>query len=407
MAAGQADILVGLPTLNHANTVGRVAGVVNELFTTVYARQRTVLFTADGGSTDGTQAAILEATAASGDLVQTSFALRTMHRIAAPYHGVLGRGSAMRLIFAAADLLNVRAVAVLSPDAVELSADDIARLLQPVLDTGADYVKPVLSRALHEGPLVTQLVRPLLGAVFGTRLFEPVDPLLTCSRAFASKALQSDIWDTPFTQYGLDPWLGALAVLEGFNLAQAQLQLRREAPHDAPPLADVFRQVVGSVFSVIGEQPERWMAIDRAHDTPIFGEAPGAQHNASSFRIQESARAFREGVDVLNPLLADVLAADTLAALHACARAPAPAIDDVLWVRTVYQFLASSARHTLPLDQLIQVLQPLYLGRLSSLLNELGSADPSSMRDRHERLALKFEELKPELIAAWPMSGAG
>ena len=407
MAAGQADILVGLPTLNHVSTVGKVARAVNELFTTVYARERTVLFTADGGSTDGTQAAIIDTSPAAGDLVLTSFALRTTHRITAPYHGVPGRGSAIRLILAAADLLNVRAVAVVSPDAAELAADDIARLLHPVLESGADYVKPALPRALHEGPLVTQLVRPLLGAVFGVRLLEPVDPLLACSRAFGTKALQSEIWDTPFTQYGLDPWLGAVAAFEGFNMAQAQLRLRRAVAHDPPQFADVFRQVVGSVFGVIAKQSKHWMAIDRVRDTPMFGEAIDAPPERSGFRLHEFERDFRQGVDVLYPLLVHVLRADTLAALQACAHAEEPVIDDALWVRTVYQFVAGAAHHTLPLDQLIQTLQPLYLGRLSTMLREVGSADTSSMRDRHERLAFKFEELKPELVAAWPMSGVG
>jgi glucosylglycerate synthase len=372
IAAGQADILVGIPTLNHAQTAGQVARTVHELFTTVFARERTVLLNPDGGSTDGTQAAIAASGAASSDLLVTSFSLRTLHRITTPYHGVPGRGSAMRLIFAAADLLNVRAVAVISPESTELTVQDLAQLLAPVLESGADYVKPVVPRAPEEGPLVTQLVRPLLGAVFGARLLEPVDPLLACSRAFARRALQSELWGTPYTQYGLDPWLGALAVLEGFRLAQVRVHPQRSSAHSRPEFAEVFQQVVESVFSVVTQESQRWLAISGVREIAVSGEAITAVPSAAHFDAAACACALRDGVDALGPLLAGVLRHDTLTALQSAAAAETPRIDDTLWVRTVYDVLASAGRGTLPLSQLVQALQPIYLGRLSTLLHEIG-----------------------------------
>jgi hypothetical protein len=406
MAAGQADILVGIPTLNHVQTVGRVARTVNDLFTGQFARQRTVLINPDGGSTDGTQAAVMGSGAASGDLVVTSFALRTLHQISTPYHGVPGRGSAMRLIFAAADLLNVRAVAVISPESTDLTQEDIGAMLSAVLDAGADYVKPVLPRAADEGPLVTQLVRPLLGAVFGAPLFEPVDPLLACSRGFARRALQSDLWDTPFTQYGLDPWLGAIAALDGFQMAQARVHAQHTSVYPRPEFREVFQQVVGSVFSVITRDAQRWLPLTQSREIPIYGQPFPPASSGGRFDATEFAAALRDGVDALGPLLAEVLRESTLTALSAAARAERPEIDDALWVRTVYDLVASAGRGRLPLDQLVQALQPLYLGRLATMLEQL-AAGRLAATDPHAQLARVFEELKPELVTAWPASQAG
>jgi glucosylglycerate synthase len=407
MAAGQADILVGIPTLNHAQTAGQVARTVHELFTTVFARERTVLLNPDGGSTDGTQAAIAGSGAPSSELLVTSFSLRTLHRITTPYHGVPGRGSAMRLIFAAADLLNVRAVAVISPESTDLTVKDLAQLLAPVLESAADYVKPVVPRAPEEGPLVTQLVRPLLGAVFGARLLEPIDPLLACSRAFARRALQSELWDSEFAQYGLDPWLGALAVLEGFRLAQVRVHPQRSSAHSRPDFSEVFQQVVGSVFSVITRESQRWLPLSGVREIAVSGEPIAAAASTAHFDAGAYAHALRDGVDALGPVLADVLRRDTLAALQSAARGEAPRIDDALWVRTVYDVLASAGRGTLPLSQLVQALQPIYLGRLSTLLNELAAEPRAVHEEPHSRLARAFEQLKPELVAAWPVSHAG
>jgi hypothetical protein len=402
MAAGQADILVGIPTLDHVRTAGQVARTVHELFTTTYARQRTVLLNPDGGSSDGTQAAIVGA--AEGDLVMTSYALRTLHRITTPYHGVPGRGSAMRLIFAAADLLDVRAVAVISPEAVDLTVEDIAGLLAPVLEGGADYVKPVLPRAPAEGPLVTQLVRPLLGALFGARILEPIDPLLACSRAFARRALQGHLWDTPFTQFGLDPWLGALAALDGFRLAQAPVHAQRSSAHThgQAQFSEVFQQVIGSVFSVIAAESQRWRAIGEARDVPVLGTPIAPAASAPGFDAAGYRWALREGVDALQPVLADLLHRDTLVALQAVAATETAPLEDELWVRIIYDFVASAARATLPLDQLVQALQPIYLGRLATLLNDLQATGPTAPSDPHAALAQAFERLKPELVSAWP-----
>jgi hypothetical protein len=404
MAAGQADILIGVPTLNHAQTVGQVARTIHELFTTVYGRQRTVLVNPDGGSTDGSQAAVVGSGAPAADLVVTSFNLRTLHRISTPYHGVPGRGSAIRLIFAAADLLNVRAVAVIGPESTELTVDDMARLLSPVLESGIGYVKPVRPRAPEDGPLVTQLVRPLLGAVFGARLLEPIDPLLACSRDFARCALQREIWDTRFTQYGLDPWLGAIAVLDGFELAQAHVHAQHAGTHGAPPFSEVFQQVVGSTFSLVTHEHERWRSIAQGREVPVFGEPVAGAAEGARFEEPACARALRDGVDALQPLLGEVLRADTLAALRAAANRTRPGVDAELWVRTVYEFLAGEARGTLPPEQLVQALQPIYLGRLAGLLAELAGTPPQRRAESLDLLAQTFQRLKPELAAAWPSS---
>jgi len=54
IAVGQVDILVGLPTLNNADTIVEVVRAVHVCFTRDFPRLRTVMINSDGGSTDGT-----------------------------------------------------------------------------------------------------------------------------------------------------------------------------------------------------------------------------------------------------------------------------------------------------------------------------------------------------------------
>src|SRR5262249_12959429 len=95
MAVGQVDVLVGLPTLNNAATVVHVAEAVHLCFTRDLPRLRTVMINSDAGSTDGTPELIRDASFLQGDMVQTSQALRTMHRVVTPYHGNPGKNAAL------------------------------------------------------------------------------------------------------------------------------------------------------------------------------------------------------------------------------------------------------------------------------------------------------------------------
>ena len=250
------------------------------------------------------------------------------------------------------------------------------------------------------------LVRPLLSTVFGARMLEPIDPLLACSRGFARRALQSQGWDAPFAQYGLDPWLGALAALEGFRLAQSRLHTQHASLRGQAELSEVFRQVVGSVFSVISAESARWRAVTEVREVPTLGQAIAPAPSRLCFDVDACVRASREGVEALQPVLKDVLRAQTLASLQAAGHSAR--IDDALWVRIVYEFVTGAGRATLPVDQLAQALQPIYLGRLATLLQQL-SAQPATEGgpDPHASLADTFERLRPELVASWPESTRG
>ena len=101
IAVGQVDILVGLPTLNNAATVADVVRAVHVCFARDFPRLRTVMINSDGGSTDGTPELIRSASLSEADTLLTSHSLRTIHRVVAPYHGLPGKHTALRTVFAA------------------------------------------------------------------------------------------------------------------------------------------------------------------------------------------------------------------------------------------------------------------------------------------------------------------
>jgi glycosyltransferase involved in cell wall biosynthesis len=80
-----------------------------------------VIVNSDGGSTDGTQELVASVNAATPRAILVRHPLTTAHKIITPYHGLPGKGSAFRTIFAIAKRLGVRACAVVDSDLRSIS----------------------------------------------------------------------------------------------------------------------------------------------------------------------------------------------------------------------------------------------------------------------------------------------
>src|SRR5579872_7048106 len=120
MNVGEVDILVGVPTHNDAKTVGQVVQAVRAGLLKYFPRERAVIINADGGSRDGTQDLVRAAAISDLSIASDVHALRTLHSISTQYEGGPANGIALHTIFAAADLLQARACAVVSPESTTI-----------------------------------------------------------------------------------------------------------------------------------------------------------------------------------------------------------------------------------------------------------------------------------------------
>lgn len=402
IAMGHVDVLVGLPTLDHADSVGPVVRAVHEGLDRHFLRERTALLNADGGSTDGTPGEVQRASGGESATVSAPTGLRTTHRIVTPYHGVPGRGSALRLLFAAADLVQARAVVVLDPEVTSLAPDWIPALARPVLERGSDFVAPAFARDPAEAPLVTQLVAPLFRAAYGARLQEPLGGVFACSGRFAAEALARTPWEHEPVRDAPDPWLCAHAVAGGFRVVQAALGPHATAPRrNRPGLPEALRQVFGTLLHGLETHEAFWLARAGSEPVETLGAPCAPPDRAPAFDPESLASAFREGLADLAPVLAPVLGDGTLAELDACAARPGvPEIGPATWARAVCAFAAAHRHGGAQRDLLGQALVPLYLGRAAGFLARALRDPPAAAADI-ETLALAFEGEKPGLVRRW------
>ena len=151
---GSAEILVGIPSYNNADTVGHVVRAVGVGLAKHFPGRRAVLVNSDGGSSDETPA-IVARTAIDFKPFFIADRQSILHRIVTPYHGIPGKGSAFRTIFEIARRLKARACAVVDADLRSISPEWIELLLRPIVEERYDYVAPYYLR--HKYDVVVSL----------------------------------------------------------------------------------------------------------------------------------------------------------------------------------------------------------------------------------------------------------
>lgn len=389
IAAGQADIVVGIATFNDAGTLEHVLDAVLEAFTTTLLRERTVLVAADGGSGDSTLE-LVRGTAPSDAARPFRHPLRTVHRIGRPYPGGPSARSGLRLLLAATELLGARSLILVDPADQRLRADEVTALARATLHEGLDLVSPVFPRAPSGGLLVTQLVRPLVRALCGRRLQEPLALPLACSGRLAVDLGRRSPWARLPDALAGELWLTTQALAGDWRAAQLPLPPRQPGGSHRGTLPEVFVGIVSTLLERAAGLPAALEAIAGSRELPVLGSAPGPIEESVQVDVAAAVASFRAAREQLQPLWAQILSPDVLASLLDHPDGPAVG-EDPIWVRTVYQFLLARERAAMPPIQLARALFPLYEGRVAAFLRSLDGLGTAAAGERLEVLALEFE----------------
>jgi glucosylglycerate synthase len=400
MAVGQVDILVGLPTLNNAATVIDVVRAVHVCFTRDFPRLRTVMINSDGGSTDGTPELIRAASFTPADMVLTSHSLRTLHRVVAPYHGLPGKHTALRAVFAAVELTQAKVLVVVDPGGPATTPERVTELITPMVGSNLEFIAPRYRRHPRDGLLVTQLARPLVRAVYGVALHEPLGAEFSCSGRFASHCLEQDIWDRDVARFAIDLWLRTEAVADGFPVGQVW-RPSTTASSTRTKLRDAVQQVVLALIESLRAHESFWRAASAVTEPATWGSDPTEIPDPPTWDHEALADQARHDIAEIAPLLESILAADLLARLRESVSAPASPLDDDLWVRIVYAVAAAARRGVTGTEHLAGMFVPLYLWRASSFMAHTAHEDPATVQARLDSLCETFQRLKPVLVDSW------
>jgi hypothetical protein len=400
IAVGQVDVLVGLPTSNNAATIVDVVRAVHVSFTRDFPRLRTVMINSDGGSTDGTPDLIRSATFTEADRVQTSHPLRTLHRVLAPYHGLPGKHTALRTIFAAAELTQTKGLVVIDPAGPSTTPERVTELIAPIARGDIEFLAPRYRRHPRDGVLITQLVRPLVRALYAVALDEPLGAEFSCSGRFASHCLEQDIWNHESARFAIDLWLRTEAAAERFPIGQ----IWRPVPTAAgsrTTLRDVVHQVVLAVIESLRAHESFWRNANAVSELRTWGTDPMVMPDVTPWDYQALAEQARRDIIEITPLLEDVREPGLFVGVMDNVNGPGPRLDDELWVRTVYGFATAIQHGRAALDHMADMFVPLYMWRAAAFMSDTAPEPPVAVQTRLDALCDTFQRLKPMLVETW------
>lgn len=400
---GEVDILVGLPTHNNAKTIGSIVQTIQSGILRGFPRERTVIINADGGSRDGTPDLVTSISILDARPMANLHALRTLHVVSTRYANGPASGPALRTILSAAELLHAKACVVISPESAEMQPDYISRLLAPVYREGFDLVTPTYRRHKFEGILITNLLYPMIRAIYGLRIREAYSPEFAFSGRLGCQFLEQKSWNDGTDGAGTELRFALSAITGKCRICQSFLGEKVPIERRSADLVPALRQTVGALFSAMEPDFAIWNTVTGSQDIPTTGTDHEVLLEPLRVNRKRLRDMFATGVAELESVFQSILSPSTMAELQSIAQLTEDEFryPPELWVKTVYEFAASYQKSVISRDHIIQALAPLFRGRVLTFIRENRTASAAAVEQNIEDLCLEFERLKPYLLQIW------
>jgi len=388
-----ADILVGIPCYNNQGTIDHVIQMVSHGLFNHYKELRSVIMIADGGSTDDTRE------------VARDFQIKPwQEKIVSIYRGPAGKGSAFRSIFEAAKRLKVKACMVVDSDLRSITSDWVKYLIEPVLEKGYQYVSPLYSRYKYDGTITNNIVYNLTRVLYGLRIRQPIGGDFAFVGDLAKYYIEQDVWETDVARYGIDIWMTTNAITNNFKICQSNLGVKiHDAKDPGESLGPMFRQVIHTLFVLMEQNEAAWKAVKGSRTVPLFGLEKLMEPDPIAVNLERLVHEYKVGFKQFRALYEGVFCPDCFRELRACAKKAKTKfiMPERTWVMVLYETAATFHRWHENRTQLVNLVTPLYLGRVASFINQTKNMNSAQAEQVVEEQAQVFEDEKDYLIQIW------
>jgi glycosyltransferase involved in cell wall biosynthesis len=395
MNVRQADIVVGIPSYNEAATIGFPTVQAAQGLIDHFARMNPVIVNCDNSSTDGTGAVFLNTDTQGVPKIYLSTP-----------KGVKGKGNNFKNLFRKVLELGAKAVVVVDADLKSITPRWIKNLGEPLL-TDFGYVAPLYVRHKYDGTITNNIAYPLTRCLYGRRVRQPIGGDFGFSGDMAGIFLKSGLWDEEVSQFGIDIWMTTIAMNEGVPICQAFMgRPKVHKPKDpAADLGPMFRQVVGTIFNLMGEYRDKWQSTKWSKPTAIYGFGLGEVEMPPPVAVDKDKlyQRFHEGFHANWDIYRSIFSSENLQKVREVASLSMEHFEMpvTVWAKVLFDF--ALAHHNRILDQarVIEVLIPLYYGMTLSFVNKTQGMSIQQAEEFLEEMCLVFEQTKPYIRDRW------
>ena len=388
-----ADILIGIPCYYNEKTIVHVIQMVTHGLAKHYKDRRSVIFVADGGSTDDTREAARD------------FEIKPwQEKIVSIYRGPAGKGTALRSVFEAADRLKVRVCAMVDADLRSITADWVRYLLEPVLERGYQFVSPVYVRHKYDGTITNNIVYNLTRALYGKRIRQPIGGDFAISSDVAEFYAEQDVWETDVARFGIDIWMTTSAITQGFRICQSNLGVKiHDVKDPGQHLGPMFRQVLSALFSLMERYETDWKGVRGSEAVETFGFEGSLQPEPVKVNLELMVELFKTGYKQFSPLWKGIFSESSFAQITDTAKMGTKEfhLPTDAWVKILYELAGTYHLWTHHRNNLLDMMTPLYYARVASFVRQSWDLSTGEAEALVEEQAIEFEEHKDYLIHVW------
>jgi len=391
---GSVDILVGVPAFSSMESVEHVTRTIVEGLEKYYPDKKSLVFIADGGSTDDTREAASRV--AANDY--------NVHVLVSIYRGIAGKGSAVRAIFEAAKFLKAEQIALFDSDLRSIRPEWVRNVIAPVTE-GYDFVAPDYLRHKFDGTITNTIAYNLTRALYGYKVRQPIGGDFGISSALLKRYLQEDIWETDIARFGIDIWLTTLALVSGSRVCQTRLGVKIHGEKDpAADLGPMFRQVVGTIFALMEFYEEHWKKSGESREVEFYGELPDEEPPELAIDSAALIEYFKLGYANFSTLWKEHIDDEDFAVITELASYQVNGpfrMPTETWVRIVYRYAILFHNTERQRFKILDTMIPLYYARVASLVQTLAEKNSREAEAFYEEQAQAFEREKQILVENW------
>lgn len=390
---GEADIVIGVPCFNNETTISHVIETIENGLAMHYPNRRCVTIVADGGSVDDTREV--------GDELEDS---PWIERIISIYRGLPGKGSAVRAIFEASNLLKAKTTALFDSDLRSITPEWIKRVVDPVLKDGYDFIAPYYTRYKYDGTITNNIVYNLTRALYGYRVRQPIGGDFAFSLDLIQEYISRDVWESDVARFGVDIWLTTTAMSNKAKIAQANLGVKiHDVKDPAEALGPMFRQVVFTLLNLMEENEKVWKKVKGSKPVPIVGPPSKIEPKPFEINTAKLIEDFKVGYSNWKEIWQKIVAKENWPIIENLYKAKDKdfQIKTINWARILYDLAAAFHHWKGNRNLMVSLMTPLYFARVASFVNKTIDMSNEEAEEVVEDQAKTFEDSKDYLIQRW------
>ena len=390
----KADLVVCIPSYNEADSISYPVQQASEGLVKFFPEMRSVIINTDNNSPDGTREAFLN----------TPTERSKIYLSTAP--GVKGKGNNFRNLFEKILELEAKAVVVVDADLKSITPQWIRHLGEPLFNDFS-YVAPLYVRHKYDGTITNGIAYPLSRALYGRRVRQPIGGDFGFTGDLARVYLENEAWDESTANFGIDIWMTTIALNQGVPICQSFMgRPKIHRPKDpASSLGPMFRQVIGTIFSLMSHFDDTWMRVKYSKPTAIYGFGLGEVEMPPKVDVDAKKlfEKFHAGFDPYEEVWKEALSEDVYGKLMEIKgmKERVFAFPTDLWARILFDMGVAYRDRVREPDELMESLIPLYYGRTFSFVKKTRRMSTQQAEEAIEEDCVTFEMTKPYLVKRW------